>query len=176
DKDEQQLEFIKNIINFNVIGKYDPKIKQILLQTYQSIWYKFNETKAEWEQLEYAGPLALYLRNYEWEYFNDPSRIAQRRGLDEETIARELKLRDCYVYGLMVLNRSSPKNLSLGLIPHTITDAYPAFYSGGYEFERKDELLIIKNWLDEIYGVWIHHPQDRERFGKLIEYCLSNPP
>ncbi|CAI4050727.1 Dcp1p SKDI_15G0120 [Saccharomyces kudriavzevii IFO 1802] len=58
-----QLEFYRKALNFNVIGRYDPKIKQLLFHTPHASLYKWDFKKDEWNKLEYQGVLAIYLRD-----------------------------------------------------------------------------------------------------------------
>lgn len=57
------LEFYRKALNFNVIGRYDPKIKQLLFHTPHASVYKWDFQKDEWAKLEYQGVLAIYLRD-----------------------------------------------------------------------------------------------------------------
>ncbi|CAI4036178.1 hypothetical protein SMKI_15G0160 [Saccharomyces mikatae IFO 1815] len=57
------LEFYRKALNFNVIGRYDPKIKQLLFHTPHASLYKWDFKKDEWNKLEYQGVLAIYLRD-----------------------------------------------------------------------------------------------------------------
>ncbi|CAB4253482.1 similar to Saccharomyces cerevisiae YOL149W DCP1 Subunit of the Dcp1p-Dcp2p decapping enzyme complex, which removes the 5' cap structure from mRNAs prior to their degradation [Maudiozyma barnettii] len=57
------LEFYRKALNFNVIGRYDPKIKQLLFHTPHASIYKWDFQKDEWTKLEYQGVLAIYLRD-----------------------------------------------------------------------------------------------------------------
>lgn len=57
------LEFYRKALNFNVIGRYDPKIKQLLFHTPHASIYKWDFQKDEWAKLEYQGVLAIYLRD-----------------------------------------------------------------------------------------------------------------
>lgn len=57
------LEFYRKALNFNVIGRYDPKIKQLLFHTPHASIYKWDFSKDEWNKLDYQGVLAIYLRD-----------------------------------------------------------------------------------------------------------------
>lgn len=57
------LDFYIKALNFNVISRYDSKIKQLLFHTPHASVYKWDFSKDEWRKLEYQGVLAIYLRD-----------------------------------------------------------------------------------------------------------------
>lgn len=63
DTNTTALEFYRKALNFNVIGRYDPKIKQLLFHTPHASIYKWDFKKDEWNKLDYQGVLAIYLRD-----------------------------------------------------------------------------------------------------------------
>lgn len=63
DTNTTALEFYRKALNFNVIGRYDPKIKQLLFHTPHASIYKWDFHKDEWNKLDYQGVLAIYLRD-----------------------------------------------------------------------------------------------------------------
>ncbi|GMM34114.1 Dcp1 protein [Saccharomycopsis crataegensis] len=171
DKDQMTLEIYRRILNFNFVGKYDPKLKQIIHQTPHGVLYKFSEATDEWEKLDFEGPLIFYERNIDDVDANGNVIDNNQRILSYE----ELKSKDNYKNGLMIVNRNNPKNISLGIISKSTTTKYPDFYRGvNYEINTTNDLLMLKNCFGEVYGIWIHDEKDREVFYQLISYSIES--
>ncbi|KAL3233103.1 mRNA-decapping enzyme subunit 1 [Nakaseomyces bracarensis] len=195
DKDaEQALDFYRKALNFNVIGRYDPKIKQLLFHTPHASVYKWDFDRDEWAKLEYQGVLAIYLRDvtntHEILSHQDSSMEASllngSMGQSNEGYGQGQVLsgRDIYNYGLIILNRINPDNFSMGIVPNSTVNKRKVFDSiedsenplECMGVEVKDELVIIKNLKHEVYGIWIHTVEDRMNVYELIKYLLENEP
>lgn len=158
------LELYRNTLNFNVISRYDPAIKQLLYHTSHCVIYKFNDSQ-DWVKSDFQGTLALYLRNFEVPAAGHQASVGDLQGL--------------FCYGLILLNRNHPDCFSLGLVPNKIAGHfYPRGVNGSgvtsTDVELNDNLIIIKNLLGEIYGLWVFNEEDRMKLFKLIDFCLSN--
>lgn len=162
---QEALKLYRNTLNFNVISRYDPEIKQLLYHTSHSVVYKFNDESQEWVKTDYQGTLALYMRNYEVPTSNHGSTYQD--------------LQTLFCYGLILLNRNNPECFSLGFLPNNITKA---FFPHGVDnsnilemdVELNDNLIIVKDLLGNIYGLWIFNEDDRIKLFKSLEYCLSS--
>lgn len=160
---QEALKLYRNTLNFNVISRYDPDIKQLLYHTSHSVVYKFNDDSEEWVKTDYQGTLALYMRNFE---------------VPQTQPATQADLQNLFCYGLILLNRNNPECFSLGLLPNKITKA---FYPRGVDnsnvlqmdVELNDNLIIVKDLLGDIYGLWVFNEDDRIKLYKSLEYCLD---
>lgn len=158
---QEALKLYRDTLNFNVISRYDPQIQQLLYHTLHSVLYKFNDSSQEWVKTDYQGTLALYVRNLQELKTPTPS------------------LQDLFCYGLILLNRSSPQNFSLGLLPNTITKK---FFPKGIaphtitqmDVELNDNLIIIVDLLGNIYGLWVFNEDDRLKLFKSLQFCLEH--
>ena len=61
---EEALNLYTNTLNFNVISRYDPAIKQLLCNTSHCVLYNFNDETEEWVKSDFQGTLALYIREF----------------------------------------------------------------------------------------------------------------
>lgn len=161
---KRALDLYKSTLNFNVISRYDPKIKQLLYTTSHCVVYKFDENQ-EWKKTEYQGTIALYLREFQ------PPVAGERLDLAQ--------LQRLFCYGLILLNRLSPECFSLGLLPNKVTKHY--FPNGvldngvlEMDVEINDNLIIVKDLLGDIYGLWVFNEVDRKKLYQLLEFCLKN--
>lgn len=161
---KKALELYKETLNLNVISRYDPCIKKLLYQTAYSVIYKFDETQENWIKTDYQGSLALYLRDFQVPTATSPA---------------FQDLQKLFCYGLILLNRSNLDLFSIGILPNNVTNHY--FPNGvdncgilRMDVELKDSLIIVKNLLGEIYGLWIFNESDRSKLHKLLQFCLTN--
>lgn len=162
---EKAFELYKNTLNFNVINRYDPAVKQLLYTTSHCVIYKYQESSQEWVKSEFQGTLALYLR----EYVNPANGVVQNYA----------DLQRLFCYGLILLNRLNPNCFSLGLLPNKVTKQFlpHGLNNNGVtemDVEKNDNLIIVKSLLGEIYGLWVFNEDDREKLYKLMSFCLSN--
>ena len=42
------------------------------------------------------------------------------------------------------------------------------------DVELNGNLIIVKNLLGEIYGLWVFNEAEREKLYRLLEFCLTN--
>lgn len=165
---KKALELYRSTLNYNVISRYDPSIKQLLYHTSHCVIYKFNDDSQEWVKSDFQGALALYLRD-----FQIPNTLNGQ-------VPTYQDLQALFCYGLILLNRNNPECFSLGLLPNKVTKHF--FPTGlnqtsqivEMDAELNDNLIIVKNLLGEIYGLWIFNEDDRIKLFKLIEFCLNN--
>lgn len=186
------MEFYRKALNFNVIGRYDPKIKQLLFHTPHASVYKWDFGQDEWTKLEYQGVLAIYLRDVSNSEDVLPTLDTSDQGLnnltsqsiDSSNCGTVLTGRDIYNYGLIILNRINPDNFSMGIVPNSVINKRKVFNDSEDSVnplecmgvEVKDDLVIIKNLKHEVYGIWIHTVADRHNIYELIKYLLDNDP
>ncbi|AQZ17296.1 DCP1 (YOL149W) [Zygosaccharomyces parabailii] len=190
---EMTMEFYRKALNFNVIGRYDPKIKQLLFHTPHASLYKWEFDKDEWTKLECQGVFAIYLRDVSNKDDMLPDLETQEQSVTalasqangEGSISGAvLSGCDIYNYGLIILNRINPDNFSMGIVPNSVVNKRKVFDAPKnmenplecMGVEVKDELVIIKNLKHEVYGVWIHTAADRQNIYELIKYLLENDP
>ncbi|GAV52872.1 hypothetical protein ZYGR_0AI01540 [Zygosaccharomyces rouxii] len=190
---EMTMEFYRKALNFNVIGRYDPKIKQLLFHTPHASLYKWEFGKDEWTKLECQGVLAIYLRDVtnSNEMLPDSENqdqsitaLASQANVEGGVSGHVLSGRDIYNYGLIILNRINPDNFSMGIVPNSVVNKRKVFEAPEnmqnpldcMGVEVKDELVIIKNLKHEVYGIWIHTAADRQNIYELIKYLLENDP
>ncbi|AMD21079.1 HEL202Wp [Eremothecium sinecaudum] len=187
DNNAMTLELYRKALNFNVIGRYDPKIKQLLFHTPHATVYKWDSKDSKWNKLEYQGVLAIYLRDItDGGDLPTPSSEQQQdiNGSNENRNAEFLKGRDIYNYALMVLNRMNPDIFSIAIAPNSSVNKRKLFAAQEDDqqplepmgVEVKDDLVIIKNLRKEVYGIWIHTPADRQNIYDLLKYLLENEP
>lgn len=150
------LEFYRKALNYNVIGRYDPKIKQLLFHTPHASIYKWDFTKDEWNKLDYQGVLAIYLRDIE-EGTSILANESEESNLQDTVSSTNkssvnsnqknnskknkgfsytpqhyssgivLEGKDIYNYGLIVLNRINPDNFSMGIVPNSVINKRKLF-------------------------------------------------
>lgn len=174
---QKALELYRNALNFNVINRYDPAIKQLLYHTSHCVIYKFAEEKEEWVKTDYQGTLALYLRDFKLP--TAPHQNSQGQFPPPLPAYTYQDLQNLFCYGLMLLNRNNPECFSLGLLPNKITKHFfPHGLNGNgiveMNVEINDNLIIVKNLLGDIYGLWVFNEDDRQKLVKLLEFCLKN--
>lgn len=161
---KEALELYRNTLNFNVISRYDPAIKQVICHTSHCVIYKFNNESQEWIKSDYQGTLAIYLRD-----FHVPN---------GESPVTYQDLQNLFCYGLILLNRNNPKCFSIGLLPKKVVNHFfPSGINGKPVFEMdvelNDNLIIVKNLFGEIYGLWVFNEADRIKLFKILSSCLS---
>lgn len=186
EQSSSTLEFYRKALNFNVIGRYDPKIKQLLFHTPHASIYKWDTTKDEWNKLDYQGVLAIYLRDIGDGNSTLPAeeQSQSQQHSDNTDSGKTLIGRDIYNYGLIILNRINPDNFSMGIVPNNVINKRKVFNTVEDDqntlelmgVEVKDDLVIIKNLKHEVYGIWIHTVADRQNIYELIKYLLENDP
>lgn len=161
--DADGLNLFRATLNFNVILRYDPAIKQLLYTTSHCVVYNFDDALLEWNKSDIQGSLALYLRDFVAQPLAKP-------GYED--------LQRMFCYGLILLNRLAPECFSIGLLPNKVSrQHFPGGIGNngvsGMEAEMNDNLIIVKTLLGEIYGLWVFNEEDRKKLFKLIELCLA---
>lgn len=144
---DDALKLYTSALNFNVISRYDPAIKQLVCHTSHCVLYKFNEESEEWVKTDYQGALALYERS--------------SSAISEQEPSPDSQLQQPFKFGIIILNRSSPECFSLGILPES-----------GMEVELNDNLIIIRSLSGEIYGLWLFSEEERESLYKTIQYLV----
>lgn len=162
----EAVDLYRNTLNFNVISRYDPAIKQLLFTSSHCVVYKFGEEE-DWIKTDYQGTVLLYLRDYK---LPDANRTDPLNYQD---------LQNLFCYGLILLNRTKPENFSLGLLSnkmnrHFLPRGLPHMPMFEMAVELNDTIIIVKNVLGEVYGLWVYDEQDRMKLFKTLEYCLNN--
>ncbi|ODV97296.1 hypothetical protein PACTADRAFT_79685 [Pachysolen tannophilus NRRL Y-2460] len=152
--DKSTLNVYRKALTYNVIGKYDPKITQLVYHTSHSVLYQFNQDSENWDKLEYEGVLSIYSRN---QAVDDKAKMSPNYILNNEI----------YTYGLMILNRIKTENFCLGLLSNkNVIDS-------DMIVEKNDDLIILKNLKDETYGIWIFDKADRENMFNILNVILN---
>lgn len=162
----EAVDLYRNTLNFNVISRYDPAIKQLLFTSSHCVVYKFGDEE-DWIKTDYQGTVVLYLRDYK---LPDPNRKDPLNYQD---------LQNLFCYGLILLNRTKPENFSMGLLSnkmnkHFFPRGLPNMPTFEMVVELNDNIIIVKNVLGEVYGLWVYDEQDRMKLFKTLEYCLNN--
>jgi len=148
---DNEFSLYTKTLTFNVIGRYDPKIDRLLYHTSHCQLYKFNESQ-EWEKMEYSGVLAVYSRK-----------------TSEENIGT-VNVDDIYNHGLIILNRTSPENFSVGLLSN---EESRKLGISEIKTEYQTDYIIIKNLAGDIFGFWIHEEKDRNSVFSLIKAIIE---
>lgn len=154
---QETLEWYRRILTLNVISKYDPEIQQLVFKTSHSVIYEFKSETSDWEKLDFQGPLAFYSRN---------SNNLKLDSLEGQSLVQS----DNFPFGIILLNRDSPQNFGLGLIP----SKYIKDKKDQMMIEENSELLILKSLEGKTYGLWVFDLNDRKYLNQLIEYYLDN--
>lgn len=155
---QQTDEIYKKALTFNVIAKYDPKINQLIHLSSYGVVYEWNGN--DWDKMEYQGPIAIYSRN------------AIPISEDKTLTVDEILKHDYYQYGLIILNRARPQNFTVGLLgnKHLVAEDKEK----GMEAELVEELIMIRNFKGDTFGLWIFDPKDRQYICKFLRYCIDN--
>lgn len=161
NKENKKLKQYRSELNFKVISKYDSALKQIYFHTPHCVIYRFNNLSQEWMKTDFQGSLAFYLRKKLTNYYNISD------------------LLNMFSYSIILLNRNNPTCFSLGIMPNKALKTIIQDNCTGEQFvemnvELKDNLIIVKNLLGEIYGLWVFNEFDRTKLFKSLEYCIFN--
>lgn len=164
---KKALELYRTTLNYNVISRYDSSIKKLLYFTSYCVVYKFDDQNEQWNKTDYQGTLTLYLRDFKVPPPNNYYPLTLQ------------DLQNLFCYGLILLSRNNPDCFSIGLLPNKVTGLY--FPNGlnnngipKMDVELNDNLIIVKNLLGDIYGLWVFNEIDRMKLYKLLEFCLNN--
>lgn len=137
--------------NYSVLGRHDPRIYQIFFTSSICNVYKYDLEENQWEKLNCQGTLFIY------------SRVAR----DPNDIGDTQK----YPYALMVLNRLSIENFTLGITPLSLAKEF----NDGSEMDinMEDPFIMVQSSDEQMYGLWLFHDQDRERTLTTLQWCLN---
>lgn len=180
----ETLEIYRKALNFNVIARYDPKIKQLLFHTPHANVYKWGEDK--WNKLDYQGVLAIYLRDVsdketplpELSSYDDAVTSQQSEGHTPQILTGK----DIYNYGLIIMNRINPDNFSLAIASNSVLNKNKLLNPDStnqlepMRVEVRDDLVMVKTLKKEVYGIWVHTPEDRQNIYELIKFLLESEP
>lgn len=85
---------------------------------------------------------------------------------------------DPYPYALIILNRTSPENFSIGLIPQNVS----YYTNAGVQKEAgdipemnsslEDSFIMVSASDGQMYGLWLFDEKDRDPALGLINWCL----
>lgn len=168
DKNTEAVEIYKQALTFNVVAKYDPSISQLLHISPYCVIYEYNEDSGDWVKSSYMGPMCVYARRSEWDRYDDDHhpKVEVDAVLNSSTGGY-------YRFGLLVLNRSQPENFSIGLLGDKYVIDKDINDERGLLIEKNDELIIIKDFNDKTFGLWLFDEKDREYMHQLLLYCID---
>jgi mRNA-decapping enzyme subunit 1 len=118
-------------LTFNVIGRYDPKLTNLLFTSGNSQIYEYVLATGEWLKLPYKGPLAIY------------SRDGSEDGYDS---------------GLMVLNKEKLENFSIGVMTGEVSEKKGKEVM---KVENTESLTVVKDSEGRAFGIWIQDDKER---------------
>lgn len=132
--EEQQLlanrALFAQTLTFNVIGRYDPKLSNLLFTSGNSQIYEYVVASGDWLKLPYKGPLAVYSRD------------------DAD---------DGYDAGIIVLNKEKMENFSIGIIT---LEKSKQLGKEDMKVENTDTLTVVKDSEGKAYGIWIQDDRE----------------
>lgn len=137
----QSYSMYTKTLTYNVIIRYDPKLTGLLYET--PLCQVFKYKKEAWEKTDYNGVLAVYSR-------------------DGST--------DGYDHGVIILNRVTPENFSLGLLSKAKSASL-----GKREMviEYQTDYIIIQDTEGNVWGYWIHEVNDRDEVYKVLKAVIN---
>ncbi|CAK9438451.1 uncharacterized protein LODBEIA_P26750 [Lodderomyces beijingensis] len=156
---DDALKLYTNTLNFNVISRYDPAIKQLLYYTSHCVIYQFIDD--EWAKTDYQGVLALYSRE---------------NCLDTSKPVSGEAVQSLLCYGLILLNRNNPDCLSIGLVPNNVVASVSDTSLTQFdemEVELNANLVIVRDIEGKIFGLWIFDEDDRSALFQTIKQILE---
>ena len=163
----------KQLYNYGVLTLHDPKLAQIFATSSICNVYKYNIDNGEWEKLDCQGTLFVYSRRQDMPT-NSSGNGKRRRGkkgnASDTQDQQEQQQIDPYSYGLMVLNRLSLENFSLGITPLSVAAKLDL---PEMEVKLEDPFIMVEAADGEIYGLWLFHEADRPIVEGMIKWCLN---
>lgn len=153
-KSETDFNLYKKTLTFNVITRYDPNIQHLLYHTSHCQLYQYSSTSSEWTKLEHSGVLALYSRDT----------VSNQHHSNKD---------DIYTHGIIILNKTSSENFSLGLLSNSDSLKYGI---SEIKSENQTDYIIVKNLIGELYGFWVHDENDRIILKSIIDKILQGIP
>lgn len=163
----------KKQLNFKVTKTYDDKIRALIYSINHCKVYEFDDETSDWQFTNCQGPLMLYER-----YLNINPQTGEIQGyqlieneVDDIYETETLTGEDGYRFGLMVFNRSEQVNFSLGIANNidfinkqkALKDANEKDAETFFQVkvDLKEELIILKSHLGQVYGFWIEKEDER---------------
>lgn len=156
---QQTFDIYRKAMTFNILSRYDPQVNQLLYLSSHCVVYEFIDN--DWSKLDYQGTICLYSRKE----YEKQSNI-QQHSLDTKTIISN----NLFQFGIIIFNRNKPENFSIGIIPNK-------FIANQSDkkliVEQQNELIIVKDLLGTVYGLWVFDSKDREMIYKMLDYCIN---
>lgn len=149
----------KQAANYGVLLLHDPKLAQIFATSSICNVYKYNMNSSEWEKLECQGTLFVYSRRQD---MGGPNNESNQHGQSQP--------QDPYPYGIMVLNRLSLENFSLGITPLSISSKYDF---PEMDVKLEEPFIMVEATDGGMYGLWLFHEEDRPMVQGMIQWCLD---
>lgn len=168
DKANEPFEIYKQALTFNVVAKYDPSISQLLHISPYCVIYEYNEESEDWVKSSYMGPVCVYARRNEWDRYDDD----HFPKVEVDTVVNS-STGSYYRFGLLVLNRSQPDNFSIGLLGDRYIVDKDVQAEKIMIVEKTDELIIVRDFNDKTFGLWLFDEKDREYMSQLLLYCID---
>lgn len=138
--------------NYSVLLRHDPHLAQLFVTSSICNVYRFNIEKSEWDKTNYQGTLFIYSR-------------VEKEGLGPGNTG-------IFPYGLMVLNRLSLEDFTLGITPEAISTR-----QGGPEVavEMEGNFIMIQAADGVMYGLWVFDETDRQLVLSTLQHCIAPP-
>ncbi|TID15778.1 hypothetical protein CANINC_004307 [Pichia inconspicua] len=168
ENNNEAIEIYKQALTFNVVAKYDPSISQLLHISPYCVIYEYNEETSDWVKSSFMGPLCVYARRSEWDRYDDD----HHPKVEVDTVINS-STGSYYRFGLLVLNRGQPENFSIGLLGDDYIIDKDIKDDRGLLIEKNDELIIIKDFNDKTFGLWLFDEKDREYINQLLLFCVD---
>lgn len=165
----QTIEIYKQALTFNVIAKYDPSIAQLLHISSYCVIYQYDEDAEDWVKSSYMGPVSVYARRSIWDKVGDDKSI-KKVSVDQILAAKQ---GEYYRFGLLVLNRGQPENFSLGFLGDKYIQGDDVKDDRGLLVEKSDQLIIVRDFNGNAFGLWIFDEKDRDYLYQLLMYCTD---
>lgn len=165
----QPIEIYKQALTFNVIAKYDPSISQLLHISSYCVIYQYDEDAEDWVKSSYMGPVSVYARRSIWDKVDDDKNI-NKVSVDQILAAKQ---GEYYRFGLLVLNRGQPENFSLGFLGDKYIQDDDVKDERGFLVEKSDQLIIVRDFNGNAFGLWIFDEKDRDYLYQLLMYCTD---
>ncbi|KAL6926405.1 hypothetical protein ACO0SA_003893 [Hanseniaspora valbyensis] len=166
----------KKELNFKITKTYDDKIKSLIYHLNHCKIYQFDNESSDWQFLSCQGPLVLYER--ELTITDNGYEPLGENEFEDGFDVNQLSGKDGYKYGLLVFNRLEPINFSLGISNDSAFIQKQVEENGESAFNEmkvdlKEELVILKSHLNEVFGIWIEETEEREAVYQLLKAFIS---
>lgn len=135
--------------NYAVLSNHDKYLAQIITSSSICNVYKFNIDSAEWDKLNCQGSCFIYSRAPQGSDYGDTAK---------------------YPYGIIVLNRLSMDDFSLGITPLSVAQKTEDLEM---EVKYEDPFIMVQGSDGAMYGLWLFNQTDRETFRVTIDWCLK---